>query len=228
MAVVEEVEEKVAADEVEKEEEASEEEKEESKKDSAVASSAEPAAPAGPEFKISQIVPMVAMFGLQKYNIEEMGLTRHVEIGYVIVQLLCFGVLWFVYDRITKMTDDGIKIKIPEVKQMGQVVTPAKEQTTKEYDMEKLKEAVKQPLMGFVILGGVYYKWGSVMPLVMQMLMTPMQLYEAPLTQIHLLGKELKRPFPVPSMFGLPAAPEPEAEETVPAVEEKKESKKVN
>merc|ERR1711879_325826 len=105
---------------------------------------------------------------------------------------------------------DGKKIKIPEVKQMGQVVAPAKEQTSKEYDMEKLMEAVKQPVMGFLILGGIYYKWGSLFPLVMQILMTPLQLYEAPLTKIHLLGKPQKRPFPVPSMFGLPAAPKAE------------------
>merc|ERR1719272_2300206 len=42
----------------------------------------------------------------------------------------------------------------------------------------------------------------------MQVIMTPLQLYEAPLTQIHVLGKSVSRPFPVPSMFGLPSTPE--------------------
>lgn len=232
MVVVEEIDEKKVV-----EAESGDEEPEESAAAVAPKAAAAPAAPAAPEFKLSQIVPMVAMFGLQKYNIEEMGLTRYVEIGYVIVQLLCFGALYLTYERIGKMVDDGRKLKIPEVKQMGQVVTPATEQTTKEYDMAKIKEAVKQPLIGFVILGGIYYKWGSVMPLVMQMLMTPMQLYEAPLTQIHLLGKTVKRPFVVPSMFGLPAAPEAEAEaEETPALapaakagkKKKVESKKVD
>jgi len=184
-----------------------------------------PAAPAGPEFKLSSIVPMVAMMGLQKYNLEEMGLTHHVEIAYVVIQVLCLGVLYLVYTRINQMPDDGIKLKIPEVKQMGQVVTPAKEQTTKEYDLEKLKEAAKQPIMGFVILGGIYYKWGSLMPLVMQVLMTPMQLYEAPLTQIHMMGKKVPRPFAVASMFGMPSAPTPEAEAVVDAPETKEAKK---
>jgi len=228
MVVVKEIDEKKVV-----EAESGDEEPEESTAAVTPKAEAAPAAPAAPEFKLSQLVPMVAMFALQKYNIEEMGLTRYVEIGYVVVQLLCFGVLYLTYDRIGKMVEDGRKIKIPEVKQMGQVVTPATEQTTKEYDMAKIKEAVKQPLIGFVILGGIYYKWGSVMPLVMQMLMTPMQLYEAPLTQIHLLGKTVKRPFVVPSMFGLPAA-EPEAEETpalatdAKAGKKKGESKKVD
>eukprot|EP00928_Gymnodinium_smaydae_P072527 TRINITY_DN55878_c0_g1_i1.p1 TRINITY_DN55878_c0_g1~~TRINITY_DN55878_c0_g1_i1.p1 ORF type:complete len:218 (+),score=83.06 TRINITY_DN55878_c0_g1_i1:199-852(+) len=216
MAVIEEVE---AEETVAETEGAKQEEKKETAKKEAKA----PAPPPAPELKISQFVPMIAMFALQKYNLEEMGLVRHVEIGYVVVQLLCFGVLYLTYQKIEAMADNGKKIKIPEVKQMGQVVTPAKEQTAKEYDSEKLKEAVKQPLIGFVILGGIYYKWGSVFPLVMQMLMTPLQLYEAPLTQIHLLGKELKRPFPAPSMFGMPSAPEPAEEEEDAAVENKKE-----
>merc|ERR1712061_247745 len=97
----------------------------------------------------------------------------------------------------------------------------AKEQTTKEYDMAQWKEAVKQPVIGCVILGGIYYKWGSNMPLVLQMLMTPMQLYEAPLTQIHLLGRAKTRPFPTPNPFGLPETPQPAAAK----VEDKEETK---
>jgi len=228
MAVIEEIEKEENEDEIQEVEEEEEEENgvQASTTTTAAAQPAAPAAPAAPEFKVSQIAPMLAMLALQKYNLEEMGLTHHVEIAYVVVQLLCFGALYFTYDKINKTVDNGIKIKIPEVKQMGQVVAPAKEQTTKEYDMDKLKEAVKQPLIGFVILGGIYYKWGSLMPLVMQVLMTPMQLYEAPLTQIHLLGKKVNRPFAVPSMFGLPSAPEAPAEVVdAPASKPKKEKK---
>merc|ERR1712113_217046 len=103
---------------------------------------------------------------------------------------------------------------------MGQVVSPSREMTRKEYDADKLKEAVKQPLIGFAILGFIYYKWGSLMPLVMQVLMTPMQLYEAPLTQIHIMGRQKTRPFPAPNPFGMPSAPEPAAE----VVETKKDN----
>merc|ERR1711972_864385 len=121
------------------------------------------------------------------------------------------------------MPDDGNKISIPEVKQMGQVVTPATEQTAKEYDTTKLKEQAKQAVMGFVILGGVYYKWEHMMPLVLQILMTPLQLYESPLFQLHFLNKtDVKRPFPAPNPFGLPSAPEAPA----PAAEDKKDEAK--
>merc|ERR1719310_2715183 len=157
--------------------------------------------------KISQLLPMAVMFGLQKFNLEEMGYVRHAEAAYVIVQLLCLALLGLVYQRIQAEPDTGAKLKIPEVKQLGQVVKPAVVQTPKEYDMEKFSEQAKQLAMGACILGGVYYKWGYLMPLVLRVLMTPCQLYESPLFQLHALNKKVTRPFPTPNPFGLPSPP---------------------
>jgi len=184
---------------------------------------AQPAAPPAPEMKISQILPMVAMFALQKYDLDQMGYRHHVEVAYVVIQVACLIALLFVRQKITEKADDGKKIKIPEVKQFGQVVTPAKEQTTKEYDLEQLNQAVKQPLIGFLIVGGIYYKWESLFPLIMQVLMSPLQLYESPLFQIHLMGKKKSRPFPAPNPFGMPTAPEPAAADDDDAAVEKKD-----
>merc|ERR1740129_2586182 len=109
---------------------------------------------------------------------------------------------------------------------MGQVVSPATEQTPKAYDKAKFMEQAKQQVMGFVILGGVYYKWEYLMPLVLQVILTPLQLYESPLFQLHVLSKsDVKRPFPAPNPFGLPTAPEPPA---APAVESDNKEKTEN
>jgi hypothetical protein len=174
-----------------------------------------PETPPMPEMKLSQILPMVAMMGLQKFDLEKMGYVRHVEIGYVVVQVICFAILFLIYTKVKGKPDGGAKIKIPEVKQMGQVVSPACEQTPKEYDMAKVMEAMKQPVMGMVITCGIYYKWGTLLPLMMQLLMTPLTLYETPLFRIYILGKEMPRPFPVPAgPFDalMPKAPAPTAE----------------
>jgi len=171
-------------------------------------------APPMPSMKMSQIAPMVVMFGLQKINIEELGYLRHVEALFFIVQVLCIGAQYWIYTKIQK-APDGKKLKIPEVKTMGQVVTPAMEQTAKDYDMSKWKEAMKQAVMSCVITFGIYLKWQYVMPLVLQVLMTPLQLYESPLFECHVLGKNVARPFPQPNPFGLPSAPTPVAEEVV-------------
>jgi hypothetical protein len=186
-----------------------------------------PAAPAGPELKISQILPMVVMLGLQKFDLEEMGYVRYVEFGFAVVQIACILGTFYIYKKIEAAPDSGKKIKIPEVKQFGQVVTPATEQTPKEYDMIKWKEQIKQSVMGCCVLGGVYYKWGYLMPLVLQILMTPTQLYESPLFQLHVLAKKVTRPFPTPNPFGLPSPAPAQAEEVEDkASDDKDDSKK--
>eukprot|EP00932_Pfiesteria_piscicida_P001012 SRR837773.10988.p2 GENE.SRR837773.10988~~SRR837773.10988.p2 ORF type:complete len:187 (+),score=101.17 SRR837773.10988:39-563(+) len=167
---------------------------------------------------------MVVMFGLGKWDLDAMGYRRHTEAVFVLVQLVCLGLIGLLYNKITAMVDDGAKINVPEVKQFGQVVAPATTQTTKEYDMGKLREQAKQAIMGFVILGGVYYKWEYLMPLVLQIVMTPLQLFESPLFQLHIMGKDEKRPFPAPNPFGLPSAPE--APSAAVADKKKKESGK--
>mmetsp|Transcript_95442 Transcript_95442/g.169455 ORF Transcript_95442/g.169455 Transcript_95442/m.169455 type:complete len:214 (-) Transcript_95442:94-735(-) len=178
-------------------------------------------APAMPQFKMSQMVPLGVSLLLSKVNFEELGYKTHVEIGYVVVQILSIGALGMIYMKIQSMPNAGPKVKVPEVKSMGQVVTPATEQTPKEYDESKLMAHAKQTVIGAVVLAGIYYKWGYLFPLCMQIVMTPMQLAEHPLFQIHMLGSETtKRPFPEPNPFGLPQAPEP------PSEEEKKEDKK--
>lgn len=194
----------------------------------------QPQAPAGPSIKFSQILPMVVMFALQKFNLEELGYVHHVEAAFAFVQLVCMCIIFFVYTKIGALPDTGPKIKIPEVKQFGQVKSPEKQQTPKEYDMGVWKEQLQQAVMGAVILGGVYYKWQYLMPLVLQVFMTPMQIFESPLFQMHVLGRPLSRPFPAANPFGLPSAPaaepeaaELEAEETPAVADGKKEAKKL-
>merc|ERR1719221_2465030 len=142
---------------------------------------------------------MVVMLGLQKFDIEKMGYTRHAECLFVVVQIICACVVGFMYTKIEAMPDDGVKIAIPAVTQFGQQISPASEKTAQEYDREKWAEQLKQSLIGRVVLGGIYYKWGYLMPLVLQILMTPMQLYESPLFRIHILTRTVARPFPAPN-----------------------------
>merc|ERR1711879_629969 len=145
----------------------------------------------------------------------------HVEVGYVIIQVICVIIIGMLYRKIKDLPDGGDKINIPEVVQLGQVVKPATKLTVKEHDIDKWTDQIKQIVMGALVLGGVYWKWGYLFPLVMQLLMTPLQLWDSPLVQIHFFGKHIKRPFPVPNPFSMPGMLQAEA----PAEEKKKEKK---
>lgn len=162
-----------------------------------------------PQFKLSQILPLFAMVALQKFDIVEMGYVRHVEVLYLVSQLTCCCILGILYMRIGAMQDSGEKILIPEVKVMGKVATPATKQSPKTYDQQQWKEQARKIVLGLVIGGGIYYKWATLVPIVMQSMLSPMQLYESPLFRIHILGKHVSRPFPVENQFGsLFSAPE--------------------
>lgn len=174
-----------------------------------------PPAPEMPKIGISQLLPMVLLLGMNKFDPEKMGYQRHIEIGYVVVQIVCLAVLGLLYTKITAMPEDNTMIPIKEVKQFGTVVKPATEMTAKEYDIGNWKEQLQKLVMGAVILGCIYAQWGYLTPLVLQLFMTPAQLIESELFSIHIRGKDVARPFPAANPFGLPQmpqAPEPEPE----------------
>lgn len=182
-----------------------------------------------PEFKLSQMLPMFVMFSMQKFDIKEAGYTAHLQVFYVLSQLGCCCVLGVLFVRIRDLRPDDAakKVKVPAVKVMGKVHTPASELSAKEYDMSKWKELAKRSILGLVVTGAVYAYWATLLPLAMQALIAPLLMWESPLFKIHIRRAELSRPFPEETMFGMPS-PAKAAETTVEKVSksEKKEKKK--
>ncbi|CAE8740904.1 unnamed protein product, partial [Polarella glacialis] len=188
---------------------------------------AEPEAPAMPAMGLSQMAPLGVSLLLSKVDIEALGYTHHVEAAYVVVQILCIATLGLMYKKISERTFPGAKIKVAEVKTMGQVQSPSMEITEKEYDMTKLQEQGKQVIMGAVILAGIYYKWRYIFPLVLQVVMTPMSLIESPLFKIYIFGKDITRPFAAPpSPFAGLMPTEPTADAAGEVEDEDKDEKK--
>jgi len=172
--------------------------------------------PRMPKLSFSQFAPLILMFGLNKVDIEKEGYTRHVEVAFLCVQVICVGAIFYLRTKIDLMSDDGAKIDIPAVTQLGQEVKPAARQTPKEYDFDKWSEQRNQSLIGLCVISGIYYQWRYIFPLALQILMTPTQLYESPLFQIHILNREKARPFPTPNPLGF-EMPKWPTEEPAPA-----------
>ena len=79
------------------------------------------------------------------------------------------------------------------------------ETTVQAYDMEKIKEALKQTFSVVALVLCLHMYGGYIRPLVIQSVLPLKNLYSSPLFQIHILGKpatgELQRPFKVASPF---------------------------
>eukprot|EP01013_Petalomonas_cantuscygni_P005841 TRINITY_DN16635_c0_g1_i1.p1 TRINITY_DN16635_c0_g1~~TRINITY_DN16635_c0_g1_i1.p1 ORF type:complete len:237 (+),score=38.46 TRINITY_DN16635_c0_g1_i1:56-712(+) len=72
----------------------------------------------------------------------------------------------------------------------GSGVSKTKMMSIEEHDLEKVQEQVKKLAMGFVITGIVHYFWNFGPPLLIQAVMTPLQLYMSPMFKVLFMGQE--------------------------------------
>lgn len=180
-------------------------------------------------FGLKQIVPAVFVLGMNQVDIEGRGLVIHVRALFGIAQCLCLCGALLVYQKIVSAKDTGAKVEVPAVKALGQEMKPACTMTIQEYDLSKWKEWMNQLVMGSIICAGMHYKWGYVVPLSLQVVMTPYATYENNLSKVYLRGMaaqgNMKRPwasanpFQMPDMDALKKAGKP------PSARDAKESK---
>ena len=102
-----------------------------------------------PKLKLSQIVPMVLMLGLNKFDLDKLGYRQHCEAAFFGIQVGCYFALSLIEQKIAETPEDPAapKVRTPAKMVMGNEAEPAKEQTVKEYDEEKYKEMRTQQLM---------------------------------------------------------------------------------
>lgn len=124
-----------------------------------------------------------------------MGYLPAAQFLYSLVQVLGLATWAYVYQKIMASEEDEGRIG---------------EKTIQEYDVSKLKEKLIQVVNGICVVAFLHYKWGYVLPLVIHMCMTPVHVWESPLTQIYVMEKkaqgDLGRPFSPPSARGSQAA----------------------
>jgi len=157
--------------------------------------------------QIKQFITLPLILGANYLKPEEKIGLDGVRLCYIVSQIVTLMVLIKIFLSAKKSTDKTV-IEIPEQKSMGQVVKPAAEMTVAEYDVSQVKELLKQTLIGAAILGGIHYKWETVMPLVIQALLTPFNTLTHNVSLVYLFGMpaegELARPWVPASPFEMP------------------------
>jgi len=66
-----------------------------------------------------------------------------------------------------------------------------------EYDERELSKLRNQALSKAAIILAIHWYWGAAVPLVIQVVSTPLSLWKEPLVQLYLRRQDLARPFPV-------------------------------
>ncbi|KCV67879.1 hypothetical protein H696_05608 [Fonticula alba] len=130
---------------------------------------------------------------------------------FVTVFLAQYPLFFYLYQKIkgdASLASQTVTVPPPQ----GLTADPNAQPTVtnaQDYDLGQVWDLVKKSLLNAVIMGGIFYKFGSTQPLFMQSLMIPVNLFNNPLIKVHLLGEKaenaLARPWAAssPSPFGL-------------------------
>eukprot|EP00912_Choanoflagellata_sp_UC4_P001392 UC4_evm2s865 len=153
----------------------------------------------------TKFIPIVVLLVMRNIDFKERGLIPYVLAVYVIAQLTSLALLYYVKPT-KKDSDEKKKIKIPAVVQFGTEVEPEKEVSTYEHDVSAWEKERTKIVMGLCVSGIIFYNYQIVLPLCIQSIMVPIQLWNSPLFQVGYFGKDIPRPFPAPDPFGLNAA----------------------
>jgi len=125
------------------------------------------------------------------------------RITYGLSQLFLLGVSFYALRRIRKLADKT-KLQVPEpAKPFTNEPATVKEITVEEYDVEKVKEYIKQTVFSCLFLLFLHYKYEFLQPLLIQSILPLKAAFFLPIFQIHVFGKlaegDLKRPFKPPA-----------------------------
>jgi len=71
--------------------------------------------------------------------------------------------------------------------------------TVAEYDERELRKLRNQMLTRGALVLAVHWYWAATVPLVIQVVSTPLSLWKEPLVRLYLRGEALRRPFVAPA-----------------------------
>lgn len=98
---------------------------------------------------LSKVAPMLLVLGLNKFDLDKLGYRQHCEAAFFGIQVGCYFALTLIEAKIKDSPENpsAPKVHTPAEIVMGSEAKPAKEQTVKQYDLDKYAELRTQQLM---------------------------------------------------------------------------------
>lgn len=136
------------------------------------------------------LMPFVMLYVVRSLDTTDASVQRYIQVGFVVVHAAIFAVMAYIKVQILSTHDETIitvPVKMPDKK--GQT----EKKTVFEYDTAQFNElAFTKLLMSVAIMGIVFYKWETYVPLLFQCYMNPQNVISAPLFQIYVLKRPAK------------------------------------
>ncbi|CAI5730135.1 unnamed protein product [Peronospora destructor] len=117
---------------------------------------------------------------------------------YGLSQLLCYGVLLYLYIKAKNNTEPGV-VTVKEVLGFGQTGDRDEKITVAEHDQRMIVKDIQRYALGTTMTVLLHWKWGFFPPLVIQAITQPFNLFQSPVVKVTLLGEkawgDLRRPW---------------------------------
>ncbi|CAG8481505.1 9990_t:CDS:2 [Diversispora eburnea] len=146
-------------------------------------------------------IPLAKILDLEN---EERNLL-YVRITYGSVQALIIFLCFYIAAKIKEKNDITELSYVEPAKPFPVSKEPPKmiETTIRDYDLDKNKEVLNQTFTSLALIMFLHFYLGLNQPLLAQSILPLKNIYQQQIVQIHLLGKEVKRPFKTVSLFDL-------------------------
>eukprot|EP01091_Cochliopodium_minus_P008223 TRINITY_DN1821_c0_g1_i3.p1 TRINITY_DN1821_c0_g1~~TRINITY_DN1821_c0_g1_i3.p1 ORF type:complete len:190 (-),score=50.23 TRINITY_DN1821_c0_g1_i3:61-630(-) len=147
---------------------------------------------------LSSFIILPVIYFSKSFEITEERLF-YLRVGFFAVQALLFGIIYLLKNKIDAMPNDDELIKVEDKKKSFLDTSPPtySKMTKREYDNSLLKELFNSSGMTLLLLLGIHIYYKVTTPLLTQLVLIPLKLWENKLVHLHLLKKPIERPFPV-------------------------------
>lgn len=157
---------------------------------------------------MSQLAKVIAsILIIRSIDGEDPTTQQYVYLAFGVVHIIVAVVALVLRFKISQNNDQTIISVPPQKVPFSSEPQAPKDTKVCDYDAEQFTELFyKKVFMVVGIVMFVSFKWGHIVPLLLQCLHNPLQIYQSPLFKIYVLGEEargeLSRPWPQPDPFG--------------------------
>ncbi|KAG7090732.1 hypothetical protein E1B28_009822 [Marasmius oreades] len=158
------------------------------------------------------MISLGAMQLARRINFEDPTNLNYVRIAYVATQLVILGIYYYVSLAVKRKNDQTVLKYVEPPSAMSPNEPPKLVTiTVRDYDLAEVSKLLRSAYMGIAMMAFLHGYLHYTQPLFVQSLTGLKGIYDAKPVAIHLLGKDIKRPFKTDSMFGQSTGPQTDA-----------------
>ncbi|CEG44022.1 RxLR-like protein [Plasmopara halstedii] len=151
-----------------------------------------------PNLMMMGVTLMLAFATRSVLDTEDSFQTGIVRGLYGVSQFVCYCVLVYLYVKTLNNTEPGV-VTVKEDLGFGQTGDRDEKITVAEHDQRAVIKELQRTALGTLMTLLMHWKWGFFPPLVIQTVTQPVNLFQAPIVKVILMGErawgELRRPW---------------------------------